>query len=156
MAFGVRKFPASNDPRGCAFASAGFADGALPAHRYTLSTWGALSPFEKLNDGLTVWFDSHPPDQHIWTRTWPPGGGLNAVFIIEGYEVVQPTPHDWTIRWFVEFDYAGASHHIGGADALFPNAITGWPTINVSPVSGHPLLIPNPVTITPRIWNWPD
>lgn len=155
MAFGVRKFPDSLDPRGTAFCVEGFAWGAVPAYRYTLSTTGALAPFDLLNAGVTIDFVGGVFGFHEWILFSAEPGTPTYTLAIEGHEVQIVGPPDWSIDWQIILQAPLVVDHIGDVHALFPDAITGWPTVAVAPVLPVANLVPNPIVITPRPYDWP-
>lgn len=155
MAFGVRKFPDSNDPRPANFCWRGWEFGALPAYRYILSTTGASGSFVLLNDGVLVLYGSEIDPVNYWLRSDSPSLPFTSALEISGYETLQTVPVDHTIRWHLVFSAGGQPTHDGSSYAVRPNAITGWPTVAVAPIGPGSNSIPNPVTITPAIYDHP-
>lgn len=140
----VRAYPDSTDPRDSMFSLIGYAPNQVPAERYLLTTTGALSPYDDLNDGvMVILFNETPPSTvfkngdlaYDLTKF-----GSNAV-------VASPTPHSvsQTLNLIRAPDLGYAITNY----VLFPVAIKLL-SFNVVQIGGGPNLIPNPVVATPR------
>lgn len=156
MPFAVRRFPNSRDPRSALFCVEGFAFGGVPAIVYRVSTVGALAPFHILNGaGVVLGLSLDSPGHSEWRVDDVTPYHLFLELDIDGALLgLDPGP-TYSVRWGVFATAPGEDTYFGFAYALYPDAIDGWPTISVEPVGVGTHKIPNPILITPCIWNTP-
>lgn len=152
--FGVRRFPGSRDPRGATFCAEGFAFGGVPAIVYRFSTTGALAPFDLLNGaGVVLGLTLDSPGHREWVNTDFTANHLSASWQIDGaYLGLDPGP-TFSVNWSFAITSPGEDLYFGQAVALYPDAINGWPTIAMAPAGIGINKIPNPLLVTPCIWD---
>ena len=156
MPFGVRRFPGSRDPRGALFCYQGFAWGGVPAIVYRFSTTGALAPFDRLNGaGVVVGFTFGTGGHHQWFNGDMTSDHLNLTFDIFGDAFGLDAGPTYSVEWILSITAPMEDYYIGVQRALYPDAINGWPTIALTQVGIGTNQIPNPVLITPCIWDTP-
>jgi len=153
MAYGVRKWPNSNDPRDTGWMPDGWEWGAIPAYKYVLKTTEAIGHFAPLNDGVTVnLFLAGVPTMHF-RRLLTPGDPLALDLFISGFQTVQPVPINHTVWWYLSAAGGFFELYTGNAYGLYPNAIENWPTLEMVVQEGEPDEIPNPIEIIPQRWD---
>lgn len=156
MPFGVRRFPNSRDPRSATFCIEGFAYGGVPAIVYRFSTAGALAPFHHLNGaGVVIGLSLDTPGHHEWVSTDFTGDHLSGGLVILGAFLGLDVVPTYSVEWSFAITAPGETLYFGLAQALYPDAINSWPTLALTPAGIGVNKIPNPLLITPCIWNTP-
>jgi len=153
MAFAVRKWPNSNDPRDTGWMPYGWAWGAIPAYKYVLKTTNAIGYYEPLNDGVTLNLFSAVDGVYHFRRVLTPGDPLVLDLYISGFETVQTFPIDHTVWWYLSAAGGFFDLYSGNQYGLYPNAIEDWPALEMVMQSGDPDLIPDPVEMIPQKWD---
>ncbi len=154
MPFGVTQWGYSPDPRPPSFCTQGWNFGQIPPWRWFMKTTGAESPYEALNTGV------------LWTLNESIGFGLGFAY----YKPVVPIPgvddpdlhvfttdfagFGQTVAWFCSFFLPPhPDEAVGTIAEFFPIAIAERSFAMVTGGTGGGL-IPNPLVISPRKWNF--
>ncbi len=148
MPLTVTAWPYSPDPRLPSFSLRGYAFGQVPPWKFLATTTGATDPWTDLNDpGVLLTQKSDVGDITVYDE--PTGR-----YLIEktGFEFVQSGP-DHTVKFVLIAQDQPNGDYEGTDFQVFPDAIRIW-TVGMSPIGQPSGLIPNPVIITPRKWDF--
>lgn len=140
----VRAWPDSTDPRGPHFLVGGFDHGQVAAERYLLTTTDAVAPYEDLNTGVLVVFDSQIGAE-VWKFVDDSGDYVLTVFSTD-------TPigaPEFSVQWLLQITKPGEPRYDVEIKELFQTAIAvrSAPAVAVPPNGDK---IPNDVTFTPE------
>lgn len=154
MAFEVTKWGYSPDERTVGFGLIGFAFGALPPWQWLMSTTDAEPPYEILNSGV-LWHpgpgDSIHPTDVRYSNVTPMPGVDGRTFRFDGTEVPSGgVSMTFTCSFFAP---AHPDHTEGEITELFQNALAERSFNMIGGGTGAGL-IPNPLVITPKKWNF--
>lgn len=144
----VRAWPNFPDTRGPNFSLAGFAWGQVPPFKFFMVTTGAFPPFEELNDGVVI---TSFIDDDI--KTVYEDVASKYTYIKQPFDPPQPGPPEFSVVQSLTLQPEAGTVYTGQIDQFFPDAIQML-TIPVSVNIGAPGLIPNPVVLHPRPWNF--
>ncbi len=150
MPFGVTQWGYSPDPRQVDYALLGFNFGQLPPWRWSMKTTDALPPYEILNDGLIWQRVAHSNDDAAFAPIVATPGITGASLSLRGTEFPSGGV---TMEWYCGFFMTGDPFQTEGfINELYPVALTtrAFTMLNGGP---PPVLIPNPLVITPHKWN---
>lgn len=154
MAFGVRKWPSSSDPRTAAWSVYGWNYGEVAPFTWLLKTTDATGPFARYNTAVPIFGVSSIPNFTTFREPGYPTQHFSGEILITGWQTPQGSPPGYTIRISINLLEFGAAIASGSIDQLFPQAIAVQPPITVVPFTGVGGTIPNPMTITPAKWNY--
>lgn len=150
MSFRVSKWPYSPDPRPPDYAITGFDFGEVPPWRWVAKTTGALPPYEALNDGVTWENDVFDATFALYLPVNPIAGVTDPLL---GHFGTQEPVDGHTVEWLLSFFTTGAdAATIGELDELYPVAIAERSFTMVN-VNAPPPYFPNPLVLTPHLWN---
>jgi len=154
MPFGVRRWPGSGDPRDANFCVDGFRPGGTPAIVYRFSTSAALAPFDLLNGaGVVIGLSLDTMGHREWFNGDFTANHLSGGLSIDGDHLGLDVGPTYSVEWAFSITAPGEDLYLGFARALYPDPINGWTTIPLAPASIGSNKIPNPLLITPCIWN---
>lgn len=153
MPFAVSQWPYSPDPRGASFDLPGWAFGQVPPWAWVLSTTDATGCYTNYNDGVILKPTSQVPGVTVFENVdvQPDGGG--ARLTLTGTQEPTGPPPGITKTMFLEVLAFGFQAWTSTLTLLYPTAIQEHgPFVMVN--TGTPCgTLPNPMKITPAIWN---
>jgi len=155
MVGGVTRWPDNCDPRDACFCVSGFAPTGATGWKFFIRTTGALSPWTRLNTGYNIEFASIAPPPCRWAWTSPSGNRHIEIVVtnIPGWE--NSLPPDPTVQWDVLLTYVPIPSRLeGNVKARFPDPVADVPDMTMAVIIGPPS-IPNPVELSPVIWDAP-
>lgn len=152
---GVSRWPYPCDPRDSCFCILGYDSDGVPPYKYSCFTTGALPPFADLNaGGIVVEFQQSFPSNRCEFFVMV---GAVRYFLFTDVLGTPPfgRPPTPTLQWSLQFDNPpGGELQTGRAQARLPDPVADPPAIQTLPSAG-PNLIPNPVSIVSRPWDFP-
>jgi len=153
MPFAVRQWPVRPDPRSAAFAIDGWDFGQVPPFSWLLSTTGATGIWSFLNDGIVLRNTFASPSFSAYVPVIPPPFFIVTTLNINGFQTPQVGPPVHTIHF--SFGLFVETSHAFQCDLrlLFPTAIQVQGPITAVFVGPSDGTIPNPLFLTPRIWD---
>jgi len=129
--------------------------GGVPAIRYSLISLGASGVYAPLATGVVLDFIGIYVDTYYFQSTITASGAPVFLMKCTGWNDVQSGTPDYNFEWEINIQSFAGIPYNGYERAMYPHCISGWPDVVVFPDTGPNLLIPNPVEIIPRIWNYP-
>lgn len=152
MGYGVTKWPKSDDPRGAAFGSAGFATGAVPPYAWVLTAADAQEPFSELLEGVIVW----PTNYDTFTLFYYQDSSVENTYRLAqlGQNVPLNSPSETSMTWSLRIQVPGYPDAIGSHEEFYPYALKQQGPILMSwddsllPVDE----IPMGLVLTPTPW----
>jgi hypothetical protein len=151
MPFAVSQWPYSPDPRTAEYALTGFDFGQIPPWRWFMQTTDALDPYGILNTGLVWERTAHTIASATFAPIVPTPGITDPVLTFFG--TLLPSG-GVTMEFFCSFFITGADPATAGfINALYPLAIAERSFTMVNQTLPPPSFIPNPLVITPRLWD---
>jgi hypothetical protein len=154
MPFKVSKYPQPPDPRPTYFQTAGMDNGAVPPYQYLLSTVGATGILSPLNDGILLTASSLTNTVNGYEPAALPAGWSFCQLVIEGSDVVIPSPADHTVTRTLTIFFQGVATLLSESQELYPPPIAvsylPAPTLILSPPGDT---CPNAIALTPRRWD---
>lgn len=154
MPYAVSQWPYSPDPRGPDFGLIGFDFGQVPPWKWLMESTGALSPYDPLNDGM-VWEPAFfAPDSMQFAPVVPLIGVDDQVLEFFGSQDPVGAPPGTTMFMQVRFELTGPLQQSGSRILLYPTAIAVQGPFNMMNQGLPSVLIPNPITITPLVWDF--
>jgi hypothetical protein len=153
MPFAVRQWPAAPDPRSSLFSFEGWNWGQVVSFQWVVSSFGARGAWSFLNDGFIVPSVSDDGVDTQWSAAVPGSGGTVVTLSKFGHPAPIGIP-PFTIEWLWTVDMPQTGEQGRSFDFLLrPDAIQVFGPLEMLD-SGVPIPnLPNPVTITPAIWN---
>lgn len=153
MAFAVRQWPKAPDPRSSLYSFAGWDWGQVVSSKWIVSSTGATGAWSFLNDGFIVGPKSDDGSLTIWEAIVPDSGGTIVGLEKTGHEAPVGSP-PFTIAWFWRIDVPSTGESGSAFEQLvFPKAIRVFGPLVMLDSSLPIPDLPNPVTITPAIWD---
>jgi len=128
--------------------------GQVAPWTWVISTIGATGTLDIFNAGVAVKPTTALPDQTVWEDDGTLPGGVSVSLKIAGFELPIGAPPGDTIFATMLVKEGAIFTWTGSFSALYPTAIavhSPFPMVNVAPSGGT---FPNPLKITPAIWNF--
>ncbi len=153
MPFEVTNWPYSPDPRSALFGGVGWDFGAVPPWSWIISTTNATAPWTALNSGILVMSTFDDFVQTDWGGSdVPPSVAATVTRKSDQPPINPPNSLELSVRLLSDPPGREAS---GVQEFIYPFAVAvfgGFAMIDVATGLPDPNL-PDPIQITPAIWN---
>lgn len=153
MAFRVRKWPSSPDPRGPDFNFPGWDFGENPPWSWIMSTTNATGIYAIFNGGVIL----KPTDLNLFDTVFenvdPLPDDLTVLMSSKGSQLPLGPPPGITKSIGLIISVLAVEAFAGGKEWLYPTAIEVRSGIDMIPDSPPGGTFPDPATLTPAKWN---